>query len=63
MEISNDDYDKGPETPGPDIQFSRADAAGFKFSEDDRDLIESLVNESTYAGRFHRWAGGKEHWR
>ena len=51
MEISNDDYDKGPETPGPDIQFSRADAAGFEFSEDDRDLIQSLVNESTYAGR------------
>ena len=51
MEISNDDYDKGPETPGPDIQSSRADAAGFEFSEDDRDLIESLVNESTYAGR------------
>ena len=51
MEISNDDYDKGPETPGPDMQSSRAEAAGFDFLEDDRELIQSLVNESTYAGR------------
>ena len=51
MEISNDDYDKGPETPGPDMHSSRAEAAGFDFLEDDRELIQSLVNESTYAGR------------
>jgi len=53
MNILDEDFDKGPENPSPNIQTSRAEAAdaGFQFIEEDRDLVSSLVNEATYAGR------------
>ena len=41
MNILDEDFDKGPENPSPNIQTSREEAAdaGFQFIEEDRDLV------------------------